>query len=265
MRLGFHYPLDWFLTIFILQTTYTCSFVPRQSTYLDLSDNDNLVIGRFHHPSSCRSMSSTMGTEERTDSTSNPNANAPIWCPEKQIYVGGVIPENEQVKALLAKDDGYLRLFGYGSLCWNPGTGALAKPGIVATIGKARGYKRCWAQKSTDHRGTPSFPGVVCTLLKDSEVLAIRRDGSSSDHRSAEVSSMTEGVIYTIPPELVGECLEELDFREKGGYARDVIDVVEDKTGDLHQALLYRGTPDNPAFWPRALRDLPFTAGTFLH
>jgi hypothetical protein len=27
------------------------------------------------------------------------------------------------------------------------------------------------------------------------------------------------------------------------------------------KVLLYRGTPDNPGFWPRALFDLPFAAG----
>lgn len=48
------------------------------------------------------------------------------------------------------------------------------------------------------------------------------------------------------------------------GYARDVIDVVEDETGKNVKALLYRGTPDNPAFWKRALLDLPFAAGKLL-
>jgi alpha-tubulin suppressor-like RCC1 family protein len=51
-----------------------------------------------------------------------------------------------------------------------------------------------------------------------------------------------------------------LDFREKGGYARDIITVLEDATGEEHQALLYRGTRDNPAIWPRALVDLPYSA-----
>lgn len=36
--------------------------------------------------------------------------------------------------------------------------------------------------------------------------------------------------------------------------------MVEDQTGETVQALLYRGTPENPAFWRRALRDLPFAA-----
>jgi alpha-tubulin suppressor-like RCC1 family protein/cation transport regulator ChaC len=191
------------------------------------------------------------------DENENENESIPQWCPEQQVYIGGVVPENGQVQELLLKNGGYLRLFGYGSLCWNPGTGALAKPGVVAKLGKARGYKRCWAQKSTDHRGVPSFPGVVCTLLEDSEVDDIK---GTSLSLSQHAPTMTEGVIYTIPPELVEECLQELDFRERGGYARDVIDVVQDKTGERHQALLYRGTPDNPAFWPRALRDLPLTA-----
>lgn len=44
------------------------------------------------------------------------------------------------------------------------------------------------------------------------------------------------------------------------GYARDIIEVVDDSTGNVEQALLYRGTPDNPAFWPRALWDLSYAA-----
>lgn len=48
----------------------------------------------------------------------------------------------------------------------------------------------------------------------------------------------------------------------KKGYARDVIEVVEDESGNVVPALLYRGTPSNPAIWPRALKDLPFAAGT---
>jgi len=39
-----------------------------------------------------------------------------------------------------------------------------------------------------------------------------------------------------------------------------VIDVVEDDTGNTVKALLYRGTPDNPAFWKRVLLDLQYAA-----
>jgi len=184
----------------------------------------------------------------------------PQWDPIQQIYVGGVVPENAEIQALIQRNGGYLRLFGYGSLCWNPGTGALAKSGVVSTLGRTRGYKRCWAQKSTDHRGRPEFPGIVCTLLSDREVEEIRHLPEGVTIPPSVEPTMTEGVIYLIPPDLVEECLEELDFREKGGYARDIIEVQEDETGETHEALLYRGTPDNPAIWKRALLDLPFAA-----
>jgi hypothetical protein len=52
--------------------------------------------------------------------------------------------------------------------------------------------------------------------------------------------------------------LNTLSFK---GYARDVIDVIEDDTGQTVKALLYRGTPENPAFWKRAYLDLIFAAG----
>lgn len=204
--------------------------------------------------------SDEINTEEREEIT-------PRWCPEQQIYIGGVVPsDNADVDRLLADNDGHLRIFGYGSLCWNPGKeGALSKAdeGVTQTLGRAVGWKRCWAQRSADHRGTPSFLGLVCTLLADDEVWEIHRqvegdpDAQVDGHRPP---SLTEGVIYNVPPHLVTECLEELDFREKGGYERDVIDVIEDDTGSTVQALLYRGTPENPAFWPRALLDLQFAA-----
>lgn len=67
-------------------------------------------------------------------------------------------------------------------------------------------------------------------------------------------------MIYCVPPSLAKQCLEELDFREKGGYAREIITVVEDGTGNQVQALLYRGTPDNPAFSARLTTDLRYAA-----
>ena len=206
-------------------------------------------------------MSSTSGqidTEERGET--------PRWCPEQQIYIGGVVPsDNADVERLLADNNGHLRIFGYGSLCWNPGKeGALSKAdeGVTQTLGRAVGWKRCWAQRSADHRGTPSFLGLVCTLLADDEVIEIHRqvENTRSDDEQGNTPSLTEGVVYTVPTHLVKECLEELDFREKGGYERDVIDVIEDGTGSTIRALLYRGTPANPAFWPRALLDLQFAA-----
>lgn len=161
-------------------------------------DTSGCVVLGTRQPSTARF---SMNTEEREDT--------PTWCPDQQIYIGGVLPDSAEVKDLINENEGCLRLFGYGSLCWNPGTGALAKPGVTSTPGRARSYKRCWAQKSTDHRGTTRFPGVVCTLLRDEEV-----EGITKRHHDAP--TMTEGLLYTVPAELVEECLAELDFREKG-------------------------------------------------
>lgn len=141
-----------------------------------------------------------MNTEEREDA---------VWCPEQQIYIGGVVPDSAEVQKLIDENEGCLRLFGYGSLCWGPGSGILSRQGVETTPGRARGYKRCWSQKSADHRGTTRFPGIVCTLLRDDEVEEIVKQ-----HHDAP--TMTEGLLYTVPSELVEECLAELDFREKG-------------------------------------------------
>jgi len=176
---------------------------------------------------------------------------AAVWDPVQQIYVGGRVPDSGDVQALI-QATGNLPIFGYGSLCWKPG-GILGEPTVTRQFGKAVGYRRCWCQKSTDHRGVPPFPGIVCTLLKDEEVETLVQAPLPSPSR-------TEGVLYTVPAELVEDCLAELDFREKGGYAREVIQVVLDDTGETVQAALYRGTPDNPAIWPRVLRDHVYAA-----
>lgn len=167
-------------------------FTPRRCT--------SFILKRSNHFQASALFS--MNTEEREET--------PTWCPEQQIYIGGVVPDSAEVQTLIDENQGRLCLFGYGSLCWGPGNGILSRPGVTTTPGRARGYKRCWSQKSADHRGTTSFPGIVCTLLRDEEVEQIT-------HRHVEnVPTMTEGLLYTVPSELVKECLAELDFREKG-------------------------------------------------
>lgn len=55
-------------------------------------------------------------------------------------------------------------VFGYGSLCWNPGFEF-----TKCVTGYVRGYVRRFWQGNTTHRGTKDKPGRVATLVEDKE------------------------------------------------------------------------------------------------
>ncbi|KAK4871987.1 hypothetical protein RN001_016111 [Aquatica leii] len=57
-----------------------------------------------------------------------------------------------------------LWIFGYGSLCWNPGF-LFEK----AVAGRIQGYSRKFWQGNDTHRGTKQQPGRVVTLVKDND------------------------------------------------------------------------------------------------
>ncbi len=116
-------------------------------------------------------------------------------------------------------------IFGYGSLVWRP-----AFPFVERRAGHIEGWRRRFCQASPDHRGVPSDPGRVVTLLADR-------------------SATCHGMAYRVADDAWSEVLARLDVREQNGYARHDVVVRElGGRGELGSALVYIATPDNPSF-----------------
>jgi len=281
--------------------------LPLSASFTPLSKPAQLKLSIKQPPTTAAYQTHALNMNMNTNMNTNTNMSTSKYEPG----VDSTDSAQEYIQSVQSSSSSSLFIFGYGSLCWNPGSGILAHPSVSTQRGKALGYKRCWSQRSTDHRGNTMFPGLVCTLLSDGEYEEILsnhvhdRDRDQVDKSTSSINiststsmdgsktrarSMTEGVLFEIPQELVQECLNELDFREKGGYSRDVITVLLDSpeihdtnnrnantnanairngnananvnAGEGHkiQALLYRGTPSNPSFTNRALLDKVYAA-----
>jgi len=144
-----------------------------------------------------------------------------------------------------------LWIFGYGSLCWKTDF-----PYEESRVGSVRGWCRYFAQRSTDHRGTPDSPGLVATLLSDEQLSSLGLP------RPAGGESVTCGVCYLVGSQDAQQVLDSLDVREKGGYTRAVVEFQTHGGGPTLRALLYSATPDNPGFEASAITDLTAAAST---
>ncbi len=110
-------------------------------------------------------------------------------------------------------------LFGYGSLIYK-----VDFPYLEAKSAFIRGWSRRFWQGSHDHRGTPTQPGRVLTLISEPQAKCF-------------------GMAYKV----TADEFDHLDYREKNGYLRLITEIFF-KDGSVRQGVLYIARPDNAAF-----------------
>ncbi|KAI0974478.1 ChaC-domain-containing protein [Xylaria arbuscula] len=127
-------------------------------------------------------------------------------------------------------------IFGYGSLIWKP------PPHYDRRIaGWVTGYVRRFWQASQDHRGTPTAPGRVVTLIERSFWASL-----ADSHDSAP--EKVWGTAYRIKKEHVDEVANYLDIREINGYTIHYTPFHPADGSAPIRTLVYIGTPDNDQF-----------------
>ncbi len=116
-------------------------------------------------------------------------------------------------------------IFGYGSLIWRPDfCHVQAHPGYI------EGWSRRFYQGSPDHRGLPSAPGRVVTLLP-------------------QIGSRCYGMAYQLPVPQEEEILARLDEREQEGYDRiEVCFFPNQLQIEKIRVLVYIANPSNPHY-----------------
>ena len=144
------------------------------------------------------------------------------WDAENGVWIGNKATSDDTLPSPLY-------LFGYGSLLWNPGDLLGNFPSYSCVCS---GWQRLFAQRSSDHRGSPIFPGFVATLVEasylDSRTQTVRNSISSTVYSPVDnvnvsticVDVTCPGLVWHIPQDCVKATIAELDYRERGGYHR---------------------------------------------
>ncbi|KAL8933614.1 MAG: hypothetical protein Q9211_005682 [Gyalolechia sp. 1 TL-2023] len=95
-----------------------------------------------------------------------------------------------------------------------------------------------------DHRGTPSSPGRVVTLISHSDFLTLHP--TLSPPRPSPVW----GAVYHIPPQHVPAVRSYLDIREINGYSIQYtpFQPADSTLPAIERCMVYIGLPENPQF-----------------
>jgi cation transport regulator ChaC len=150
--------------------------------------------------------------------------------------------------------DESLWIFGYGSLVWRPSFSHRRR--LPAAL---PGWSRRFWQGSTDHRGVPSRPGRVVTLLP-SDHASIRAENGGWAGQASGGEERCWGTAYEVHPEDREAVLERLDHRERGGYERHEVEISVRVGGsrlETRAGLVYIAGPRNENYLgPAALADI---------
>lgn len=176
-----------------------------------------------------------------------------VWVGDRAPSSGTAGGSSEDELEVMLQAGQPLYIFGYGSLIWRSGDLLSACRSYRCFCrGGEGGWKRRFAQRSMDHRGRPAFPGLVFNLVPAGPT-AYPDEGQESD-RGHEDSSGFIGVVYLVPAEDARRIIDELDFRERGGYERCTAEVVlmeessQNSAGETIKTIVYIGNTDNPNF-----------------
>lgn len=135
------------------------------------------------------------------------------------------------------------KLFAYflcnkidGSLIWKA-----EFPYVRSIRGCVKGWCRRFWQGSIDHRGTQDAPGRVVTLVPAEKICSMGQAYPGE-------SLVTWGVGYLIGKSEVEKVLQYLDYREKNGYSKVLVDIYEREDAEqpvVRDALIYIASETN--------------------
>lgn len=115
-------------------------------------------------------------------------------------------------------------VFGYGSLIWRP-----SFPFVERRKAWVRGFARRLWQGSDDHRGVPGALGRVATLVEDPNARVL-------------------GVAFRIAARDAEDVLAHLDHREKNGYQRHEVALLDEHGDAFANGVLFLAGPTNANF-----------------